>query len=413
MEKPSQPLFQSCLKARQDFPMLKEKMHGHPLIYFDNGATALKPQVMIDAVSNFYAHQYGTVHRAVYALSEQATEKYHQARQTVQKLLNAAKSEEIIFTPGTTASINLVASSFGKRYLQPGDEVIISEIEHHANIVPWQMACEERGATLRAIPADDRGVLDLEAYRLMLNEKTKIVSIAHISNVLGTLHPIQEMIAMAHASGALFLVDGAQAAPHQKIDVQDLDADFYLFSGHKIYGPTGIGVLYGKKRWLDEMPPYQGGGDMIEKVTLTKTTYNQLPMKFEAGTPPIAEVIGLDAAIKYVEALGFQEIHAYEQRLLNYLTEGLQQIADLKIIGTAPQKGAIVSFVVDGVHPLDIGTFLNLKGVAVRTGHHCAQPAMKRYGVTATVRASLAFYNTFQEIDRFLEILRIIIRTLL
>jgi cysteine desulfurase / selenocysteine lyase len=400
------------LNTRDDFPMLKQKMHGHPLIYFDNGATALKPQVMIDAVTDFYTHHYGTVHRSIYSLSSFATEKYQQARKRAQKLLNAKRSEEIIFTRGTTESINLIATCVGKRYLKKGDEVIISEIEHHANIVPWQMVCEEHGAILRFIPADDRGVLDTEAYKNMLSEKTRFVSIAHISNVLGTVHPVKEIIDAAHAAGALVLIDGAQAAPHQPVDVQDLDADFYVFSGHKMYGPTGIGVLYGKEKWLEELPPYQGGGDMIETVTLAKTTFNHPPMKFEAGTPPIAQAIGLDAAIDYIQHLGLENIYAYEQELLESLTEGLEQIEGLKILGTAPEKGAIVSFVVDGVHPLDIGTFVDLKGIAVRTGHHCAQPTMARYGVSATVRASLSFYNTHVEIERFLEILSATIKTL-
>lgn len=412
MGKPRQPVFQSFVEAREDFPMLKQKMHGHPLIYFDNGATALKPQVMIDTIADFYAHHYGTVHRSVYALSAYATERYHQARQRMQRLLNAKKSEEIIFTAGTTASINLVATCVGKRYLKPGDEIIISEIEHHANIVPWQMVCEERGAVLRAIPADDRGCLDIEAFRRMLNDKTRIVSVAHISNVLGTVHPIKEIIDLAHDAGAMVLIDGAQAAPHMKVDVQDLDADFYVFSGHKMYGPTGIGVLYGKEKWLNELPPYQGGGDMIEKVTLAKTTYNQLPMKFEAGTPPIAEALGLDAAVEYVEKLGLEKIHDVEQYLLKKITDGLQKIAGVTIVGTAPEKGAIVSFLVEDAHPLDIGTLLSFQGVAVRTGHHCAQPAMARYKVPALVRASLAFYNTEEEIERFLQVLAATIKNL-
>lgn len=392
--------------------MLQKKMHGKPLIYLDSAATAQKPQSVIDAMSDFYANHYGTVHRAVYELAAHSTQKYQEIREKIRRFLNAEKVEEIIFTRGTTDSINLVASSFGKAFIQPGDEVIISEVEHHSNIVPWQLLCEDRGATLKIIPVNDRGELILEEYKKMLSDRTKIVAVAHIANSLGTVHPVKEIIQLAHASGAKVLIDGAQAAPHIPIDVQELDADFYAFSGHKAYGPTGIGVLYGKKELLEQMPPYQGGGDMIDQVDFEKSTYNELPMKFEAGTPMIAQVFGLGGAIDYLNDIGMTKIHEREQELLRYANEKLMEIEGLRMIGTAREKSGILCFVIDGVHPMDIGTLMDLQGIAIRTGHHCAQPTMKRFGITSTSRVSLALYNTEEEIDHFVEVLSTVLQTL-
>lgn len=386
-------------RLRQDFPMLNKTMHGKPLIYFDTAATAQKPSVVIDAITNFYRNHYGTVHRAVYELALHSTEEYQRSRQKVRAFLNASKDEEIIFTRGTTESINLVAYSFGKAFIKPGDEIIISAMEHHSNIVPWQILCEDYKAILKVIPMNNRGELILDEYAKLLNDRTRLVAIAHVSNSLGTINPIKQMIAMAHQAGAKVLVDGAQSAPHLKIDVQNLDADFFVFSGHKLMGPTGIGVLYGKANLLNQMPPYQGGGDMIEKVTFPKTTYNILPLKFEAGTPMIAEVIGLAAAIDYLQNIGLETIQNWEHELLTYATNQLKQIPGLKIIGQSSQKGAIISFIIEGMHPLDIGTFLDLKGIAIRTGHHCAQPVMQFFNVPATARVSFSFYNTKEEID--------------
>lgn len=397
---------------RKDFPMLEKSMHGKPLIYLDSAATAQKPQAVIDAITNFYTHDYGTVHRAVYELSLNATVLYQQARQKIAALLNAGKVEEIIFTRGTTESINMVAYSFGKAFVQPGDEILITEMEHHSNIVPWQILCEDRKAVLKVVPMNDKGELSMEEFRKLLSKKTKLVAVAHVANSLGTVNPIKEIISLAHQAGAKVLVDGAQAAPHMVVDVQDLDADFYVFSGHKFYGPTGIGILYGKAALLDAMPPYQGGGDMIEKVTFDKTTYNVLPMKFEAGTPMIAEVIGLGAAVDYVQSIGLQKIHDYEHGLLLRATEAISGIEGVRIIGTASDKAGILSFDVKGVHPLDIGTMLDLKGIAIRTGHHCAQPVMQHFKVPSTARASFAFYNTPEEVDRFIESLKEVVRKL-
>lgn len=398
--------------ARKDFPVLTRLMHGKPLIYLDTAATAQKPLPVIEAINQFYSRHYGTVHRAVYELAVHSTEQYQETRNKVAQFLNASKPDEIIFTRGTTEAINLVAYSFGKAFVKPGDEIVISEVEHHSNIVPWQLLCEDRGATLNIIPVDDRGVLDLEAYKKLLGPKTKLVAIGHISNALGTIHPVKEMIRLAHEAGAKVLIDGAQAAPHLRVDVQDLDADFYVFSGHKLYGPTGIGILYGKEDLLEKMPPYQGGGDMIENVTFDKTTYNVLPLKFEAGTPSIAEVIGLGAAIDYLNGLGLENIHQWEHKLLENATKKIQEIPGLTIIGTAPEKGAIISFKVDGVHPLDIGTMLDLQGVAIRTGHVCAQPTMHRYGVEAIARASFGLYNNQEDVDRFITALKDVVRLL-
>jgi len=393
-------------RFREDFPVLKTLVHGKPLIYLDTAATAQKPDVVIDSMTTFYQSHYGTVHRAIYELSTYATKKYEETRGQIKRFLNAAKNEEIIFTRGTTESINLVAYSFGKAFINKGDEILISEMEHHSNIVPWQLLCEDRGSILKVIPMNDQGELDLEAYANLLTPKTKLVAVTHISNSLGTINPIKEMIAMAHASGAKFLVDGAQSAPHMKIDVTDLDTDFFVFSGHKIYGPTGIGVLYGKEELLNAMPPYQGGGDMIEKVTFQKTTYNTLPLKFEAGTPMIAEVLGLGSAISYIESIGLESICDYEQELLVYATEKIMEVKGINIIGRASQKSAILTFTVDGVHPLDLATMLDLQGIAVRTGHHCAQPVMQHFGITSASRASFSFYNSKEDIDIFISALQ-------
>lgn len=398
--------------VRQDFPMLSKTMHGKPLIYFDTAATAQKPKAVIDAIHAFYSEAYGTVHRAVYELSVHSTMMYQEIRRKAATFLNAKKAEEVIYTRGTTESINMVAYSFGKAFVKPGDEIILTEMEHHSNIVPWQIMCEDRGAILKIVPIDDHGQLKMDVFASLLNDRTKLVSVAHISNALGTVNPIKEIIRMAHQVGAKVLVDGAQAAPHMRIDVQDLDADFYVCSGHKLYGPTGIGLLYGKEELLNAMPPCQGGGDMIEKVTFEKTTYNVLPMKMEAGTPMIAEVVGLGAALDYLTGVGLDGIKKYEHSLLEYATEAVSSIKGLHIIGTAKEKGAILSFVVDGVHHLDIGTMLDLRGVAVRTGHHCAQPAMRHFGITGTARASFSFYNNKDEIDAFVKALNEVVSLL-
>ena len=390
-------------KLRDDFPMLSKMMHGKPLAYFDSAATAQKPRVVIDAIDDFYRNHYGTVHRAVYELSVEATQEYQQVRRRIALFLNAAKEEEIIFTRGTTESINLVAYSFGKAFIHPGDEILITEMEHHSNIVPWQILCEDRGCVLRVAPMNDRGELKMDEFAKLLNSKTKLVSVTHVSNSLGTVNPIKEIIALAHDFGAKVLVDGAQAAPHMRIDVQDLDADFYVFSGHKVYGPTGIGILYGKESLLDAMPPYQGGGDMILSVKFDKTVYSPLPMKFEAGTPMIAEVLGLGAAITYLNTIGMDNIYQHELRLLHYMTKRLEEIPGLRIIGTAKEKGSIVSFFIEGLHPLDVGTMLDLRGFALRTGHHCAQPAIRHFDIPGTIRASFGLYNDESEIDRFIE----------
>lgn len=399
-------------RLRQDFPMLSKTMHGKPLVYFDSAATAQKPNSVIEAINSFYRDHYGTVHRAVYQLAARSTEDYQKTRQKVKAFLNAAKDEEIIFTRGTTESINMVAYCFGKAFVKPGDEILISAMEHHSNIVPWQILCEDRGATLKVIPMNEKGELLLEEYAKLLNPRTRLVAVTHVSNSLGTLNPIKQIVSMAHQAGAKVLVDGAQSAPHLKIDVQDLDVDFFVFSGHKIMGPTGIGILYGKSDLLNQMPPYQGGGDMIETVTFEKTSYNVLPFKFEAGTPMIAEVMGLGAAIDYIQSIGIEAIQSWEHELLIYATAQMEQIPGLRIIGQAPQKGALISFTIEGIHPLDIGTFLDLKGIAIRTGHHCAQPVMRFFNVPATARASFACYNTKEEVDFFVSSLQNAVRLL-
>ncbi|MFN4260385.1 MAG: SufS family cysteine desulfurase [Gemmataceae bacterium] len=386
-------------KIRADFPILKQKVHGKPLIYLDNAASTQKPQVVIDTLRHYYETDNANVHRGVHLLSQRATEHYEAARVKVQEFLNAADAREIIFVRGTTEAINLVAQSFGRQQLQPGDEVIITEMEHHSNIVPWQMICDEKRAVLRVVPITDTGELILEEYEKLLAPRTKLVSVVHVSNTLGTVNPVKTIVDLAHRRGIPVLLDGAQAAPHMSIDVRELDCDFYAFSGHKVYGPTGVGVLYGKSRYLNAMPPYQGGGDMIRSVSFTKTTYNDIPYKFEAGTPNIAGVIGLGAAIDYLQEIGLPAIAAYEHELLHYATEQLQQVPGIRLIGTAAERAGTISFVLDGIHPHDIGTILDLEGIALRTGHHCTQPLMDRFGVPATARAALAFYNTFEEID--------------
>jgi cysteine desulfurase / selenocysteine lyase len=386
-------------RVRADFPLLEQKIHGKPLVYFDNAATSQKPRTVIDAISRYYEGTNANIHRAVHHLSEQATEEYEAARKTAQKFINAASPTEIIFVRGTTEGINLVAQTYGRAQIHAGDEVVITDMEHHSDIVPWQLLCEDRGAKLRVAPINDRGELILEEFAKLLGPRTKLVGVTHVSNALGTINPIRRIVEMAHSHGVPVLVDGAQAVPHMKVDVQALDCDFYAFSGHKVYGPTGIGVLYGKKALLEAMPPYQGGGDMILSVTFEKTTYNRLPYKFEAGTPDIAGVIGLGAALEYVGGLGIDNIGAYEHDLLEYATAAVSPIPGLKIIGTAREKAGVLSFTLENIHPHDIGTILDREGIAIRTGHHCSQPVMKRFGVDSTARASFAMYNTKLEVD--------------
>ncbi len=386
-------------RVRKDFPALHQRVHGKPLVYLDNAATSQKPQVVIDALAAYYSLENSNVHRGVHLLSEKATQAYEDARARVQRFLNAADAREIVFVRGATEGINLVAASYGRKWIEAGDEVIISAIEHHSNIVPWQILCEEKGAVLRVIPVDDAGELLLDEYARLLGARTKLVAVGHISNALGTINPVKRMIEMAHGQGVPVLIDGAQAAPHLRVDVRELDCDFYVFSGHKTLGPTGIGVLYGKAEWLERMPPYQGGGDMIASVTFEKTTYNALPYKFEAGTPHIAGVIGLGVALDYLSGLGLDRVAAYEHELLTYGTAALHAVPGVRMIGTAKDKASVLSFIVDGVHAHDAGTILDHAGIAVRAGHHCAMPVMQRFGVPATVRASLAFYNTREELD--------------
>ena len=397
------------MQVKQNFPIFDK----NDLIYLDSAATTHKPRSVIEAMVRFYSENYGTVHRAIYTLAAEATAAYNEVREKAARFLNAQHADEIIFTKGTTEAINLVAHSFGRAFIQPGDEIIISEMEHHANIVPWQILCQERGAHLKFIPINDKGELILEAYEKLLTNKTKLVSIAHIANTTGTQNPIEQIIARAHEKGAKVFIDGAQSAAHIPVDVQDLDADFFAFSGHKAYGPTGIGILYGKRELLQKMPPYQAGGDMIKTVTMETSTYQDPPLRFEAGTPMIAEVIGLGAALDYIESLGRQHIADWENKLLEYATEKLSNIPGIQIIGTADKKGHIISFVFKDLHPLDIGTFLNLRGIAIRTGHQCAQPLMNRFGIQSAARISFAPYNTFQDIDAFIDALTHIVTQVL
>ena len=386
-------------RIRKDFPILYQEVHGKPLVYLDNAATAQKPQVVIDALAEYYAAGNSNVHRGLHRLSERATEAYEGARAQTQHFLNAAHPREIVFVRGTTEGINLVAQTYGRRAVGAGDDVVITALEHHSNIVPWQMLCEEKGAALRVAPIDDVGEVDLEAYEELLGERTRVVAVAHVSNALGTIVPVKRMIEAAHRRGIPVLVDGAQAAPHLRVDVRALDCDFYTFSGHKTYGPTGIGVLYGKTALLESMPPFQGGGDMIKSVSFEKTVYNDLPYKFEAGTPHIAGAIGLGVALEYLEGLGLDRIAVYEHELLAYATERLASLSGLRLVGTAREKAAVLSFLVEGIHAHDVGSILDRDGIAVRAGHHCAMPVMTRFGVAATTRASLALYNTREEID--------------
>ena len=388
---------------RQDFPILQREVYGRPLVYLDNAATTQKPRSVVEAISNEYFSTNANVHRGVHFLSQKATDLHEAARERVRQFINARSTAEVLFTRGTTESLNLVASSFGEAFLKDGDEVIVSVMEHHSDIVPWQLLRERKGIVIRVIPMDDSGRLDLEAYERLFSERTRLVCVAHVSNVLGTVNPVKQMAATAHAHGAYILVDGAQSIPHFKVDVQDLDCDFLTFSGHKIYGPTGIGVLYGRESLLEKMPPYQGGGEMIARVTFEHTTYERLPYKFEAGTPDYVGTHALAAAIDYVEALGMDEIAAHERRLTQYAMERLGAIKDMHLYGTTPDKDAVVAFNVGNIHPLDLGTLLDRLGIAIRTGHHCAQPLMQRCGVEGMARASFALYNTMDEIDRLAE----------
>lgn len=388
---------------RRDFPILSTTVYDRPLIYLDNAATTQKPLCVLDAMRHEYLNANANVHRGVHYLSQQATELHEAARETVRRFINAGKTEEVVFTRGTTESINLVASSFCEEFMKEGDEIIVSVMEHHSNIVPWQLQAARRGVAVRVIPMNDEGELDMEAYAGMFTERTKIVSVAHVSNVLGTVNPVREMIRIAHSHGVPVLVDGAQSTPHFKVDVQELDCDFFAFSGHKIYGPTGIGVLYGKEEWLDRMPPYQGGGEMIESVTFEKTVFQSLPFKFEAGTPDYIATHGLAVALDYVNDIGLENISSHERELTSYCMEQMRSIDGIALFGTSVHKDAVVSFLVGDIHHLDMGTLLDRLGIAVRTGHHCAQPVMQRYGIQGAVRASFAMYNTREEIDALVE----------
>ena len=390
-------------QIRADFPILDQLVNGRPLVYFDNAATTQKPRAVLDALAHYYEHDNANIHRGIHALAERATSAFEATRRAVQSFMNAREAEEIIFTYGTTDGINLIASTYGRTFLGEGDEILISTMEHHSNIVPWQMLCEERGCVLKVIPINDEGELLLDEYEKLLTERTKIVSVVHVSNALGTINPVELLIEKAHAVGAVVLIDGAQATTHLDIDVQALDCDFYVFSAHKLFGPTGMGVLYGKRALLEAMPPWRGGGEMIKEVTFERTTYNEIPYKFEAGTPNIADVIAVKAAIEFVNTLGKEAIAAHEHELLTYATDALQSIDGLRIIGQAKEKVSVISFVLDGIHHEDTGVILDQQGIAVRTGHHCCQPLMRRLGVAGTTRASFSVYNTTEEIDRLVK----------
>lgn len=394
------------------FPILDQKVNGRPLVYFDNAASSQKPTAVIDALVKYYREEHANVHRGVHYLSQRATDKFEYVREQTRAFINAAHAHEIIYTRGTTESINLVASSFGKTFIEEGDEVLISGMEHHSNIVPWQMLCNDWGAVLKVIPVTETGELDIHTFDTLLSGNTKLVAVNHVSNALGTVNPVAEIIAKAHKVGAAVLIDGAQSTPHMTVDVQDLDADFYCFSSHKMYGPTGVGVLYGKTEWLDQMAPYQGGGEMIDKVTFEETTYNALPFKFEAGTPNIADVIAFGKAIDFMEQVGVEEIGSWELELHNHAAAGMAEIEGMHFVGVAPKKAGVISFLVEGTHPYDIGTILDQQGVAVRTGHHCTQPLMDRFEIPGTVRASFAVYNTKNEVDTFLAALQKAVRML-
>ena len=389
-------------KIRKDFPILSRQVNGKSLIYFDSGATAQKPKQVIDTITKYYSEQNANIHRGVHTLSQEITTAYENARATVQKHIGAKHAHEIIFTSGTTESINLVAATFGKS-IKSGDEIIVSEMEHHSNILPWQMLCEEKGAAMKVIPINEEGELLIDEFKKLLSSKTKMIAITHVSNTLGTINPLKEIISLAHLKGIPVLVDGAQAVPHMKVDMQELDADFYCFSGHKVYGPTGVGILYGKEEWLRKLPNYQVGGGTIKTVSLKKTEYAEIPLRFEAGTPHIEGGIGLAVALDYINNIGLDKISAYEHKLLEYATEKLSAIEGLKIIGTAKEKASVISFVIDKIHPYDVGVILDQLGIAVRTGHHCTQPIMDKFGIPGTVRASLAFYNTMEEIDELVK----------
>ncbi|MCV9389104.1 cysteine desulfurase [Reichenbachiella sp. ABR2-5] len=393
-------------KIRKDFPILHQEVNGKPLIYFDNAATSQKPQSVIDALTHYYNTDNANIHRGIHTLAERSTTAFENTRKAVAEFLNSNEVEEIIFTKGTTEGINLVAATYGRKFIGEGDEIIISGLEHHSNIVPWQILCEEKGSVLKVIPVNDKGELIMEEYDKLLSDKTKLVSVNYISNALGTINPVKEIIDKAHGVGAKVLIDAAQAAPHATLDVQGLDCDFMAFSAHKVYGPTGVGALYGKRALLEAMPPYQGGGEMIKDVSFSGTTYNDIPYKFEAGTPNIGEVIALKAALDYVSELGLENIAAYEHELLEYATELLSEVEGFQAIGTADNKASVISFLIDGVHPFDLGQILDAKGIAVRTGHHCAQPLMERFEIEGTVRASFSVYNTKEEIKTFVEALK-------
>ncbi len=388
---------------RKNFPILQTQVNNRPLVYFDNAATTQKPMVMFERLRYYYENENSNIHRGAHHLSNVATEAYENARQNLQRFINANHSHEVIFTRGTTEAINLVASSFSRKFVNPGDEILISAMEHHSNIVPWQMACKEQDANLRIIPINQKGELDMDAFRSMLNDKTRLVAVMHVSNAMGTINPVKELTAIAHKKNIPVLIDGAQAAPHMNIDVQDLDCDFYCFSGHKMYGPMGVGVLYGKEEWLNQIPPYQGGGEMIKEVRFEKTTYNELPFKFEAGTPNVADVLGLDAAVGFLHDTGLDNIAAHEKQLHDYAMEQLQGLDKVRFVGTAEHKTSVVSFLFEDIHPYDTGTILDKLGIAVRTGHHCAQPLMDFFEIPGTVRASFAVYNTTEEIDRMVD----------
>ncbi len=398
---------------RKDFPILHQKVYGKPLVYLDNAATTQKPLAVIEAIERYYKTTNSNIHRGVHYLSQQATTEHEHARTHIRDFLNAAHSHEIIFTRGTTESINLVASSYGRKFIEKGDIILVSNLEHHSNIVPWQFVCEEKEARLEVIPITDQGEIDMDAYHRLLSEKVKMVAITHVSNALGTVVDIKTMIKSAHLHGIPVLVDGAQAVAHARVDVRDLDADFYCFSGHKIYGPMGIGVLYGKESWLDAMPPYQGGGEMISEVRFEKTTYNELPFKFEAGTPSVSDTLGLDAALTWLETFGLDQIETYEQKLMHYALEQLVKIPEIKIIGQPLHRAGVISFLPDGIHPYDMGTILDKLGFALRTGNHCAQPLMQRLGIQGTIRVSFALYNTKEEIDLLADASRKVIQMFL
>ncbi len=400
-------------KIRADFPILSREVNGKPLVYLDNGASSQKPKQVIDTISHYYEYENSNIHRGIHTLSQEATTAYEDSRTTVQQFINAKHSHEVIFTKGTTDGINLIASSFGRKFLEKGDEIIISTMEHHSNIVPWQMICEEKGAILKVIPINDKGEFLMEEFEQLLSKKTKLVTVTHVSNTLGTINPVKEIIEKTHQKGAFVLIDGAQAVPHKKVDVQELDCDFYVFSGHKMFGPTGVGILYGKENILNDIPPYQGGGDMIKEVTFEKTIYNCLPHKLEAGTPNIVGGIGLGAAINYMNTIGIDKIEVYESELLTYATEQIKKIEGERIIGEAENKASVLSFLVEGTHPSDIGMIIDKLGIAIRTGHHCTQPLMDRFGIPGTARASFAFYNTIEEIDIFISALKRAIKMLL